>query len=445
MAPFRRSTIYGTPLGYASPAPMGGNLPRRNTYDTCVVPYGNCSYWLLPVTRRRTRTAQHSAGTKPSGHAGNAAARASATVSDTATDGEALRVTHWFEAGDVGERSTATVRFHGRLSDPSRADLSGRREFVQDESVAGIVPGSGPISVSTEVYGLAPGDWNVTAELLDEQRPAPATKARNPSRRQKTLPRAAWSWKSWKLASGPFEPVTTRWAPTVRLVAVPAVIPGSWIALVALGSVAGLGLQATLLARAGLPVLPALLLTTLAAVSGLIAAKGWYIAMHPRTWRKSPAEGWAVDGFLVVLPLVVIAGLVVLELPIGRFVDASTPGLFVGVAIGRLGCFFTGCCAGRFSGSRWSIWSSDRRIGGRRVPTQLLESAAGLLIALATLALVLGTRLPFDGLIFIAALAAYTFIRRILLPLRAARQPVSGKASPRSDRRRSALGARGLE
>ena len=389
------------------------------------------------VARHRTREPQRSAANGASRHADNADA---GPVND-----EALRVTHWFESADIGERSTATVRFHGRLRGSLRADSAGRHEFVHDESIDGIVPGSGPISVSTAVYDLAPGDWNVTAELLDQRRPATAMRSRASSRTQKTLPRAAWSWKSWSLRSGPFAPVATRWAPTVRLVAVPAVIPGSWIGLVALGSAAGLGLQAALLARAGLPVLPALVLTALAALAGLIAAKVWYIAMHPRTWRKSPGEGWAVDGFLVVLPLVVIAGVVVMELPIGRFVDASTPGLFVGVAIGRLGCFFTGCCAGRFSGSRWSVWSSDRRIGGRRVPTQLLESAAGLLLALGTLALVIGTRPPFDGLIFIVALATYTVVRRILLPLRAARQAVSNNASTRSDRRRHALGTPNLD
>jgi phosphatidylglycerol---prolipoprotein diacylglyceryl transferase len=353
-------------------------------------------------------------------------------------------VTHWFESGELSERRTATVRFRGRLTGP-RGDSSGRREFVQNESIDGIVAGSGPVSVSTEIYNLAAGDWDVTAELLDQRHRAAPAEGRAPWRRQKTLPRAAWSWKSWSLASAPFAPVATRWAPTVRLVPVPAVIPGSWIALVALGSAAGLGLQSLLLAQAGLPVVPALVLTAFAALAGLGAAKAWYIAMHPRSWRQSPGEGWAVDGFLVVLPLVVVAGLVVLELPIGRFVDASTPGLFVGVAIGRLGCFFTGCCAGRFSSSRWSVWSSDRRIGGRRVPTQLLESAAGLLIALATLALLLGTRRPFDGLIFIAALATYTLVRRTLLPLRAARQALFTYASSGSDRRRGALGTRGLD
>ena len=314
---------------------------------------------------------------------------------------------------------------------------------MQNESIAGLVPGSGPISVTTEVYGLAAGEWEVTAELVIERHRG--AKARAGPRRSRTLPRAAWSWKSWGLASARFEPVATRWAPTVRLVAIPAVIPGSWIALVALGSAGGLGLQAMLLARAGLPVVPALLLTVLAALAGLAGAKAWYIAMHRQSWRESPGEGWAVDGFLVVLPLVVLAGLVVLGLPIGRFVDASTPGLFVGIAIGRLGCFFTGCCAGRLSSSRWSVWSSDRRIGGRRVPTQLLESAAGLLIALATLALLLGTRPPFDGLVFIVALATYTLVRRILLPLRAARQAASSNARSDSDRPRSALGTRGLD
>ena len=106
----------------------------------------------------------------------------------------------------------------------------------------------------------------------------------------------------------------------------------------------------------------------------------------------------------------------------GLFVDASTPALFFGIAIGRLGCFFTGCCAGQCTRSRWGIWSSDRRVGARRIPTQLLESAAGLVLGFATLAAYLLVRPAVQGIIFLGALAAYTLARRILLRLRSERQ-----------------------
>lgn len=298
---------------------------------------------------------------------------------------------------------------------------------MKDELIQGIVPGSGRVAITTHVYGLAPGEWTVTAEVI--QAPRATDRARHMGggrpNRGHTLPRAAWSWRRWALSSGPFDAVHTRWAPLARLDSPPAVIPGSWSGLVGLGVLVGFGIQSALLAREQVPITASLTITLVALIAGLLGAKLRFIALHPHTWRRSPAEGWAVDGFLVVMPLVVLAGLLILQLPIGLFVDASTPALFFGVAIGRLGCFFTGCCAGRCTTSRWGIWSSDRRVGARRIPAQLLESAAGLAIGATTLVLFVLVRPSVGGIIFLGALAAYTLVRRALLRLRAERQVIS--------------------
>jgi len=114
--------------------------------------------------------------------------------------------------------------------------------------------------------------------------------------------------------------------------------------------------------------------------------------------------------------------MLVVDVPIGVALDAIAPGLFLAVAIGRVGCFVTGCCAGRITGSRWAIWSSDRRIGARRIPTQLLESAVGLLIGLAALGLVVGIAPALDGVVFLAGFAAYGAVRQALLRLRVERR-----------------------
>lgn len=338
---------------------------------------------------------------------------------------EALTVTHWFDADDDGEPHAATVRFRGHRIG-IRGKPASRDTFVQDERIQGIVPGGGRVSITTRVYGLEPGGWTVTAELVPttgaSNRPRPNASGRQA--RGHTLPRASWSWRRWALSTGSFEPVPTRWAPLARLVSPPTVIPGSWSGLVGLGVLVGFALQSALLARGQVSIVASLTVTLVALVAGLIGAKLRYIALHRQAWRKSPAEGWGVDGFLVVMPLTALAGLLAFGMPIGLFVDASTPALFFGVAIGRLGCFFTGCCAGRCTRSRWGIWSSDRRVGARRIPTQLLESAAGLVIGVVTLGLFLSFRPPVEGLIFLGALAAYTLVRRVLLRLRAERQPV---------------------
>ena len=169
---------------------------------------------------------------------------------DRTGEPEALTVTHWFDSGDDGQPYAATVRFSGQRVGV-RGKPTARDAFVKDEVIEGIIPGSGPVSITTHVYGLAAGEWTVTADLIRGPRAAdrPRATASGRSARGHTLPRAAWSWRRWALSSGPFQPVQTRWAPLTRLVSPPAVIPGSWFGLVLLGALVGLGIQSTLLAR----------------------------------------------------------------------------------------------------------------------------------------------------------------------------------------------------
>lgn len=325
-------------------------------------------------------------------------------------------MTHWFESGADGDPWRATVRFSGR-----RAGIQGKPRsgdtFVKEEVVDPVVPGSGPVSVTTWVYGLIPGEWTVNAELIRRTRPPARSLARH--RAGRSLPRAAWSWRRWKLSNGAFTPVKTRWAPMVRMARMPGVVPGAWSGLVGLGVLIGAMVQVALLARHEVPMLAALSVDLVALVSGLFGAKLLYLALRPASSRRSIGEGWSVDGFLVVTPVVALAALVTLGLPIGAFLDASAPALFFGVAVGRLGCFFTGCCAGRCTRARWGVWSSDRRVGARRIPTQLLESGIGLLIGAAALLLVLADPTGLEGLIFVASVAAYVLVRQLLLRLRA--------------------------
>jgi len=88
------------------------------------------------------------------------------------------------------------------------------------------------------------------------------------------------------------------------------------------------------------------------------------------------------------------------------------------MAVGRVGCFFAGCCGGPPTASRWGVWSSDQRVGACRIPTQLMELVLAGILGLGALAVVLnhGTA---DGAIFVAALSAYTLVRQGILHLRA--------------------------
>lgn len=317
-------------------------------------------------------------------------------------DHQSLGVTYWFEAEPTGEPYPMTVHLDGRLKQSAPGTGAGRTTFAVTSTVDKVQPGSGQVAVTTRVPHLAHGEWEVTATPVvpaSASAPAPWAEVRSPR-----LPRAS--------ASG-----RTAAAPVVAHLA-PGVFVGAWPALVGLGFLVGLGLQAVLARGLGLPVLPLLLLTVLAGVLGLGAAKAYFLITHPQVRRSLSAPGMSVQGFVIASIATLVLGSVVLGIPVGGALDVTAPALLVGMAVGRPGCLLGGCCVGRPTASRWGVWSSDRRLGVRRIPVQLLESV--LSATLAVLALVAVTVLPAagSGLILVATVAAYVLGRQILFPLR---------------------------
>lgn len=113
-----------------------------------------------------------------------------------------------------------------------------------------------------------------------------------------------------------------------------------------------------------------------------------------------------------------VVGALVTGVSVGALLDVTAPGLFLGMTIGRFGCFFGGCCVGQPTASRFGLWSSNQRLGVRRIPIQLFESSLALCIAIpATLAMWATTLRP-RGMVFIGTIAAYTLGRQLLFPLR---------------------------
>lgn len=175
----------------------------------------------------------------------------------------------------------------------------------------------------------------------------------------------------------------------------------------------------------------------MASLVGLVGAKVYYLAGHllmrrflPR-YRDDPppslaTPGMCIQGFVAGAGGALMVGALAAGISVGRVLDVTTPGLFFGMTIGRFGCFFGGCCVGRPTVSRWGLWSSDRRLGVHRVPTQLFESALALSIGLLTLVAVWATTPTPAGALFVAALGAYTLGRQLLFPLRDNPRKTSG-------------------
>jgi len=183
---------------------------------------------------------------------------------------------------------------------------------------------------------------------------------------------------------------------------------------VTLGIAVALALQFLVISGDHLAVGPWLLVSLVAIVVGIVGAKVWYIVLHRRERR---INGWCIQGFITGAILAAAILLVVLDVPIGVFLDVIAPGLLVAMAVGRVGCFFAGCCGGLPTASRWGVWSSDQRVGARRIPTQLLESVLALSLGLGVFVADLGHG-PAGGAYFVGALAAYILGRQGLLHLR---------------------------
>jgi len=312
---------------------------------------------------------------------------------------ELLTVTYWLDPGQTGEPFDATIRFSGH-----RSGLTGKPQpgdtFRQEETVTGIVPGSGPVAITAEVRGVHPGTWSVTARPVARSgRPQPA--GRVPRPRRVVVP------------AGPA--ATVRTASLLRA-KVPGIIRFAYASLVTLGALAGLALEALLLAGGHYQVAGPLVFSAAAVLAGVIGGKAWYVAAQ----RGRKFDGWCIQGFIAGAAVVVAAAAWAGPgVPPGVFLSAAAPALLIGMAIGRPGCFWAGCCTGRPTASRRGIWSSDRRVGCRREPAQLLEAFASLITGLAVLAVVLSAGLARSGPVAAAGLAGYTLSRQFILGLRA--------------------------
>jgi phosphatidylglycerol:prolipoprotein diacylglycerol transferase len=164
-------------------------------------------------------------------------------------------------------------------------------------------------------------------------------------------------------------------------------------------------------------------------LAGLVTAKVWYILSDWNYYMANPRQLLSLDmlraggvffgGFLgAIVVAVLYAWHAKLHfLPVA---DAYMPGLALGHAIGRLGCFSAGCCWGRETDVPWGVIFTDPNaqlivgtpLGVRLHPTQLYESTTEFLIFL--LLLWLTRRQKFTGQIFAAFAVLYGAARFII-------------------------------
>jgi len=162
------------------------------------------------------------------------------------------------------------------------------------------------------------------------------------------------------------------------------------------------------------------------AISALAGAKILLLITDFRYYFQDPAQIFSLEtlrsggvyygGFLAAV-VVGIAYMRHHKLPVWKMTDCYAPGIALGQAIGRLGCFSAGCCYGKPTSSilgvvfknPYSLQTVGVPLMVRLHPTQLYEAAANLII-FVTLWLALH-RKQFNGQVFILYLFMYSITR----------------------------------
>jgi phosphatidylglycerol:prolipoprotein diacylglycerol transferase len=159
-------------------------------------------------------------------------------------------------------------------------------------------------------------------------------------------------------------------------------------------------------------------------IAGLVGAKLLLLGVEWRFYSRNPREILSILQSGGVFYGGLIGGIVVAFVCVRRYglpgwptADALAPGLIVGQAIGRLGCFAAGCCYGKPAQVPWAVTFRNadayRAVGTPMDtplhPTQIYESLAAFLIFLALLWL--APRKRFHGQVVLAYAVSYSVVR----------------------------------
>jgi phosphatidylglycerol---prolipoprotein diacylglyceryl transferase len=172
-------------------------------------------------------------------------------------------------------------------------------------------------------------------------------------------------------------------------------------------------------------------------ISAIIGARAYYVMTHFDEFRGdllsivNPFQ----DGRIGISGLVMYGGFIaaivttalffkIKKLPVLPYLDVFSPGVGLGIAITRIGCFLNGCCYGLAAkggsflsvnypigvNSPASYYQHYRIHAAGLLPSQFFESAGGIVIAV-TLYLVGRSKFYFAGLQFYLLIVMYAVLR----------------------------------
>jgi len=316
-----------------------------------------------------------------------------------------VAATYWLDSVSGGPPFSVLIRFVG-----TRVGVTGQPHPVTVSSRSSGWTGSclaaGGCPITTRAEGVNAGQWQVTATPIQELDNAhTGTETRLP-RRELTA--------------------HTRIAPLVHG---PGVRQLMWPALVGLGVLVGLVLQALLLARAHVDVPVATGISLGASILGYVAAKGWYLALHRQHPRTFLQAGACIQGFLVGgIGTMVLRGRGSADT--GRDVPGRQHSGVVCRQWPSVGPAASSPAAASAGPPRHGGDCGPPTAGGHPPRPHPVDRSGGRPADRAsTLPLVLAGPPPIPGMIFVGAIAAYTGLPAGAVPFRVDPEPPWGARS----------------
>ena len=144
-------------------------------------------------------------------------------------------------------------------------------------------------------------------------------------------------------------------------------------------------------------------------ISAIVGSRLLYIVVEYKEYISNPLRIFKVwEGGLVFYGGFIMAMAVVIiyirkhEMNLWKVGDILAPSVAIGQGVGRLGCFFAGCCYGRETDVSWAVIFKDPNtlapMDVHLHPTQLYDSANGFIIFTALI--ILRKFKKFDGQLF---------------------------------------------
>lgn len=151
-------------------------------------------------------------------------------------------------------------------------------------------------------------------------------------------------------------------------------------------------------------------------IGGSLGSKVPFVVTGEAGWLTQQA--WLSDGKTVTTALLgAYLGIEIAKLCLGikaKTGDSFAVPLALALAVGRLGCFFNGCCFGVETSMPWGVEFAD---GVRRHPTQIYEVIFHLSMAVLLWRLTLAGALRYQRLkLYLIAYGLYRFVTEFIRP-----------------------------